>query len=171
MRSLRVSQSRCNHSFAKIKWALSVKLMAICSVTYCRILYLRKSHFHVYSSDVIYFKNSVYYLTIPVFLLRSFYAHSCSHENYLLYSSFLSISLSVRPCVHILTVQLPLDRFMWHFPLGTSWKSVKYFQIWLESGRNIRPCEWRPMCVLFFHATLNHHKSTPFKWSVIWLLV
>lgn len=94
MRSVRVSQSGCNHSFAEIEcelcqlnwWPFAF------SVSY----YLRKSHFRMCSSDAIYFKNSFYYLFIPQFCkLRSFYAQSCIHENCLLPSSFLSISLSI----------------------------------------------------------------------------
>jgi len=68
-----------------------------------------------------------------------------------------SVHPSVCPYVRTLSMQLPLDRFMWHFTLGTSWKFLRNFQIWLKSGKNIRPSTWRPMYILFFHATLNHH--------------
>jgi hypothetical protein len=174
MRSLRVSQSGCNHSFAEIVYELcQLNWWPFAfSVSYYRILYLRKSHFHMYSSDAIYLKDSVYYLSIPQFCkLRSFYVHSCSHENCLLPSSFLSISLSVCLCDRTLSVQLPLDRFMWHFTLGTSWKSVKNFKIWLKSGKNIRPSTWRPMYVCpILPCIIKSYKSTLFEWSAIWLL-
>jgi hypothetical protein len=46
-------------------------------------------------------------------------------------------------------------------------KSVKKFQMWLQSGKFIMPCTRRRKYILWLSAILNRHNSALFEWNCI----